>query len=63
MVHLGNIFFGAMMVLFAVGVIGCALTIPMAAFKFLSVLFEKDQDEPAANNQFPSRLPKSPAAS
>jgi hypothetical protein len=63
MVHVGNVFFGALVVLFAVGAIGCALTIPMAAIKFLSVLFEKDQDEPAANTQFPPKLPKSPATS
>lgn len=63
MVHVGHAFFGALMVLFAIGAIGCALTIPMAAFKFLSVLFEKDQDEPNPSNQFPSKLPKSPATS
>jgi hypothetical protein len=61
MAHIGNVFFGALMVLFAIGAIGCALTIPMAAFKFLAVLFEKDQEEPNPGNQFPHKLPKSPA--
>jgi len=59
MVHVGTIVFGALMVLFAIGWIGCALTIPMAAFKFLSVLFEKDQDESSPEGQFPPQLPKS----
>lgn len=32
-------------VIFVIGVAGCAIVIPMAAWKFLSVLFEKDVDE------------------
>lgn len=39
---LEHIFFGILMVLFGLGVLGCLLTIPMAAFKFFSVLFEKN---------------------
>ncbi len=37
-----QVFFYFLMVLFGLGVLGCALTIPLAAFKFFSVLFEKD---------------------
>lgn len=46
MEHLGTILFGILMVLFGIGWLGCALTIPMAAFKFLWVLFEKDEEQP-----------------
>ena len=31
--------------LFIAGWIGCAITIPMAAFKYASVLFERDEPE------------------
>jgi hypothetical protein len=31
--------------MFLVGVVGCGLTIPIVAFKFFSVLFEKDEEE------------------
>jgi hypothetical protein len=31
-----------LVVLFSIGAIGCAITIPIVAFKFFSVLFEKD---------------------
>lgn len=42
---LSHAFFGFLMLLFGIGVLGCAITIPMAAFKFFSVLFEKDQGD------------------
>ena len=32
-------------ILFALGVVGCLLTVPVVAFKFASVLWEKDEDE------------------
>jgi hypothetical protein len=35
-------------VLFAIGVAGCAVTIPIVAWKFFSVLFEKDASENGA---------------
>lgn len=31
--------------LFAIGVAGCLITIPLCAYKFFSVLLEKDPDE------------------
>jgi len=31
--------------MFYIGVAGCALTIPVVAIKFFSVLFEKEPDE------------------
>ena len=31
--------------LFVLGVVGCAVTIPMAAWGYFSVLFEKDTEE------------------
>ncbi len=43
-------FFRLLSVVFTIGWIGCLLTIPLAAFKFLAVLFEKDQ--PEENPQF-----------
>lgn len=33
--------------IFALGLVGCALVIPMCAFKMFRVLFEKDSDEAA----------------
>lgn len=33
------------MVLFAIGAIGCVISIPIVAVKFFSVLFEKDVAE------------------
>ena len=33
--------------LFIIGVIGCCVTIPLAAWGYFSVLFEKDTDEDA----------------
>jgi len=43
---LATLFFSFLVVLFAIGWIGCALTIPMAAFRFFSVLFEEDEEQP-----------------
>jgi len=34
-----------LMGLFAIGVAGCLITIPLCAYKFFSVLLEKDPDE------------------
>ncbi len=34
---------GGLTVLFALGVAGCAITIPIAAWKFFSVLLERDE--------------------
>ncbi len=47
---------------FTIGWIGCLLTIPMAAYKFLSVLFEKDAEEPEVHQEYDS-APPSPAKS
>jgi hypothetical protein len=35
-----------MTVIFAIGVAGCMLTIPIVAWKFFSVLLEKDAEHP-----------------
>ncbi len=43
-----ELFFWVLMVVFTAGWIGCAITIPLVAFKFLMVPFEKDS-EPAEN--------------
>ncbi len=40
--------------MFYMGVAGCALTIPIVAYKFFSVLFEKDEDQPQAHQEFPT---------
>jgi hypothetical protein len=48
MEQIGKAFLSLMMGLFALGWIGCAITIPIVAFKFLSVLFEKDEEEQGA---------------
>lgn len=37
-----------LMVLFAVGVIGCAVTIPVCAIKFFAVLVERSEEAPQA---------------
>ena len=46
------------MILFAIGVIGCAITIPLAAIKFFAVLFEKDEPEETRLSE-PEALPPS----
>ena len=38
--------------MFYIGVAGCALTIPIVAFKFFSVLFEKDEGEQRPGQEF-----------
>jgi hypothetical protein len=38
-------------VLFAIGWIGCAVTIPLCAWKYSSVIFEKDTDEDIAEQE------------
>lgn len=47
-----------LMILFAIGVIGCAITIPLAAIKFFAVLFEKDEPEETRLSE-PEALPPS----
>ena len=37
--------------LFLLGVAGCAITIPLCAWKFFSVVFESNQDAEAAEEQ------------
>lgn len=37
--------------LFLIGVAGCLLTIPMAAWKYCSVIFEKDDEEHRTANE------------
>jgi hypothetical protein len=37
--------------LFIVGVVGCCITIPMAAWGYFSVLFQKDPEAERGDNQ------------
>jgi hypothetical protein len=37
------LFFALLMVNFTIGAVGCAITIPIVAVKFFSVLFEEDE--------------------
>ncbi len=39
-------------IIFAVGLAGCAIVIPLAAWKFFSVLLEKDAPEEHAQQKF-----------
>ncbi len=39
-------------VIFALGVAGCAVVIPVAAWKFFSVLLEKDAREESRHDRF-----------
>jgi hypothetical protein len=50
-------FFKVLTLIFTIGWIGCLLTIPMAAYKFVSVLFEKDSEEPEKHQEFVSAQP------
>lgn len=43
---LTTILFWIIVTIFAIGAVGCAITIPIAAYRFFSVLFEKDDSEP-----------------
>ncbi len=36
----------ALMLVFALGVLGCAITIPICAFKFFAILFEPGEPQP-----------------
>jgi hypothetical protein len=54
---LGLWFFRFLTLVFAVGVIGCLMTIPLAAYKFFSVLFEKDSDQPEIHQEYDSAPP------
>ena len=42
-------------VLFAIGVAGCMVTIPIVAWKFFSVLLEKDEPENGAETPAPAQ--------
>lgn len=54
---LANWFFNFLSLIFALGWIGCLATIPMAAYKFVSVLFEKDTDEPENHREYKAPSP------
>lgn len=54
---LGVWFFKFLTLVFTIGWIGCLLTIPLAAYKFFSVLFEKDAEEPEVHQEFDSAPP------
>jgi hypothetical protein len=47
-------FFKFLTLVFTIGWIGCLLTIPLAAYKFVSVLFEKDSENPEQHQEFNS---------
>jgi hypothetical protein len=51
---LTTILFWMLATIFAIGAVGCAITIPIAAYRFFSVLFEKDESETTSEMQ-PSR--------
>jgi hypothetical protein len=53
-------FFKFLTLVFTIGWIGCLLTIPMAAFKFFSVLFDKDADQPDRQEQYEQISPSRP---
>jgi len=57
---LASWFFRFLTLVFMIGVAGCLVTIPLAAYKFFSVLFEKDSDEPEVHQEY-SSAPPSPA--
>jgi hypothetical protein len=59
---LGIWFFRFLTLVFVIGVIGCLMTIPLAAYKFFSVLFEKDSDQPEVHQEYNS-APPTPAKS
>ena len=59
---LGIWFFRFLTLVFVIGVIGCLMTIPLAAYKFFSVLFEKDSDQPEVHQEYNSP-PPTPAKS
>jgi hypothetical protein len=50
-------FFKFLTLVFTIGWIGCLLTIPLAAYKFVAVLFEKDSEEPEHHQEFESASP------
>ncbi len=54
---LGIWFFRFLTLVFAIGVVGCLMTIPLAAYKFFSVLFEKDSDQPEIHQEYESAPP------
>jgi len=51
-----------LMALFAAGVIGCAITIPICAVKFLAVLFEGHEEQPKTGAYGNMPLYATPAA-
>ena len=40
--------------LFIVGLVGCCITIPMAAWGYFSVLFKKDTDAERSESEMPT---------
>ncbi len=50
-------FFKFLTLVFMIGVAGCLLTIPLAAYKFFSVLFEKDAEQPEVHQEYDSAPP------
>ena len=49
-------FFKLLTLVFTIGWVGCLLTIPLAAYGFFSVLFEKDTDQ-ETHQEFESPTP------
>jgi hypothetical protein len=50
MEQLAHLLLRFLVLVFAVGAVGCAITIPIAAYRFFSVLFEPD--EPEAHQEY-----------
>ena len=59
---IGIWFFKFLTLVFTIGWIGCMLTIPLAAYKFVSVLFDRDQEGSEPHQPYDS-APPSPAES
>jgi hypothetical protein len=55
MEELTRLFFKFLTLVFTIGWIGCLITIPLAAFKFFSVLFEQDAAD--QSQEFASKAP------
>ncbi|HWR15519.1 MAG TPA: hypothetical protein VN577_11875 [Terriglobales bacterium] len=53
-----RILFGFLMVLFGIGALGCAITIPLAAARFFAVLFEKGETDQHRDTEFTPVSPK-----
>ncbi len=50
-------FFKFVTLVFTIGWVGCLLTIPLAAYRFISVIFERDTDEPEDHQEYDARQP------